>query len=253
MEKVEQLDVYIRRMERSLLDKVFFMDKIFEPLETVLDFGCANGGLIRMMQLLFPEYSYIGYDISPEMIELATRSIEGAAFYTRWDDIACDPRKTLINISSTLHEVYHYGTEASVKEFWERVFGSGFRYIAIRDMMLSGDIDPVPDAEDMARTRALLPEKLADYEKVWGPITDRANMIHYLLKYRYEENWEREVRENYLPITREALLEMIPDDYEIVYQEHYTLPFIRHQIRKDSGIILNDHTHFKLLLKLKDE
>ena len=58
-------------------------------------------------------------------------------FYKEWNEIAMDPKETLINISSTLHEVYSYGTEASVAEFWERVFGSGFKYIAIRDMMVS--------------------------------------------------------------------------------------------------------------------
>lgn len=249
MEKVTDLDVYVRRMEKSLLDKVFFIDKIFEPIDTVLDFGCANGVLIKMMQMLFPEYRYIGYDISEDMIEKARETIQDARFYTDWNAIDVCPEQTLINISSTLHEVYHYGTKESVDEFWDRVFGSGFKYIAIRDMMLSGRIEPLADASDVARARELYPEKLAEYESIWGSIHTRANLIHYLLKYRYTENWEREVRENYLPLTKEELLAKIPPEYEIVYQEHYTLPFIKHQVKKDSGIVLDDCTHFKILLK----
>ncbi len=152
------------------MDKLFFIDKISEPIDTVLDFGCANGILIRAMQYMFPEYSYVGYDISEDMIEKA---------------------------------------------------------------------------------RALFPEKLAEYESIWGSIDKRFNLIHYLLKYSYTENWEREVRENYLPVTVEKLLPLIPDDYEIVYSEHYVLPYIKLKIKHDCGIVLKDATHFKVLLMKK--
>ena len=249
MEKVNNLDVYVNRMEKSLLDKLFFMDKVFEPIDTVLDFGCANGVLIKMMQMLFPEYAYVGYDISEEMIDRARKTLKGPRFYTDWDAIDCVPEKTLINISSTLHEVYHYGTSESIEQFWDRVFQSGFRYIAIRDMMLSDSIKLMSDEQDVVKARGLYPQKLTDYESVWGPVSIRFYLIHYLLKYRYTENWDREVRENYFPLTKETLLAKIPSHYEIVYQEHYTLPYIKHQVQKDCGIVLNDCTHFKILLK----
>ena len=251
MDKVSDLSGYVQRMAKSLLDKLFFMDKIFEPPETVLDFGCANGVLIKMMQQLFPEYKYIGYDISEDMVEIARKNVENAAFYTDWNSISCDPDKTLLNISSTIHEVHHYGTPESVEEFWQRVFGSGFRYIAIRDMMLSDHIKLMSDEGDLQKVRTLFPEKLQEYESLWGPVSIRFNLIHYLLKYRYTENWEREVRENYLPVTKEALLAKIPENYEIIYQEHYTLPFVKQQIKKDCGIELVDFTHYKILLKKK--
>lgn len=252
MEKVTDLTGYINRMEKSLLDKMFFMDKLFDPIETILDFGCANGVLIRALSFLFPEHKYVGYDISREMIDLAKQTVPDADFYDTWDDMQISFENTALNISSTLHEVYSYGTEESVNEFWDRVFNSGFKYIAIRDMMLSNEIKLMSDIEDVNSARKLFPEKLAEYESLWGPITIRFNLIHYLLKYRYTENWDREVRENYLPVTKEELLSRIPDNYEIIYKEHYTLPFIKQQIQKDSGINLNDFTHFKLLLKKKD-
>lgn len=251
MEKVLDINGYVHKMEKSLLDKMFFMDKIFDSVENIVDFGCANGVLIRTLNYLFPEYNYIGYDISDEMINMAKAEVPGCTFCSRWEDIDVSFENSLLNISSTLHEVYSYGTEESVNEFWDRVFSSGFKYISIRDMMLSDKIEPVSNEEDVAKARTLFPEKLAQYESIWGPIGTRFNLIHYLLKYRYTENWEREVRENYLPITVQTLLSKIPPEYEIVYQEHYVLPFVKQQIRKDSGITLNDSTHFKLLLKLK--
>lgn len=252
MERVLDLDGYVQKMEKSLLDKMFFMDKLFEPVDSIVDFGCANGALIRALEYLFPEYRYIGYDISEEMVELARSAVPAASFYSRWEELPVSFDKALLNISSTLHEVYSYGTPESVEQFWDRVFHSGFRYIAIRDMMLSDGIKLMADGEDVRRAKTLSPDKLAQYENIWGPINIRFNLIHYLLKYKYDRNWQREVRENYLPITVEELLSRVPDHYEIIYREHYTLPYIKQQIRKDCGIDLQDHTHFKLLLKRID-
>lgn len=251
MEKVSNLEVYVQRMQKSFMDKMFFIDKIFEPIDAILDFGCANGVLIRAMQYLFPEYAYVGYDISEDMIEKAKELLPECKFYKNWEEIDLDPKETLINISSTLHEVYSYGNEASVAEFWDRVFGSGFQYIAIRDMMVSKTATGKADPSDVEKARGLYPEKLAEYESIWGSIEERFNLIHYLLKYSYTENWEREVNENYLPITVEELTALIPEEYEVVYSEHYVLPYVKQQIKRDSGIELKDATHFKILLKKK--
>lgn len=253
MQEVTDLKGYVQKMEKSLLDKMFFMDKMFDPVENILDFGCANGVLIRALSYLFPEHNYVGYDISDEMIALSRKMAPDASFYKNWDEIPIEPQNTVLNISSTLHEVYSYGTEESIDEFWHRVFHSGFKYIAIRDMMLSDGIKLMSDESDIRKVRNLRPERLREYESIWGPISIRFNMIHYLLKYRYNENWDREVRENYLPITVESLLEKIPSNYEIIYMEHYTLPFVKQQVKKDCGVILRDATHFKLLLKISDQ
>jgi len=252
MDKLNDLEVYVQRMQKSFMDKMFFIDKIFEPVDTILDFGCANGVLIRAMKYLFPEHTYIGYDISDEMIKKARELLPECGFYTKWDDMKTDPKSTLINISSTLHEVYSYGTEASVAEFWERVLHSGFKYIAIRDMMVSEKMEPLSDNGDVNLARQLYPEKLSEYESIWGSIEDRHNLIHYLLKYSYTENWDREVRENYLPITVEELMSRIPEDYEVIYSEHYVLPYTKQQVKRDSGIDLKDATHYKILLKKKE-
>ena len=115
----------------------------------------------------------------------------------------------------------------------------------------SHNILSYPEYSDVEKARKLYPEKLAEYESIWGSIEERFNLIHYLLKYSYTENWEREVNENYLPLTVEALLRKIPEEYDIVYSEHYVLPYVKQQIKRDSGIDLKDATHFKILLKRK--
>lgn len=86
---------------------------------------------------MFGEYRYIGYDISDAMLSAACENVPSAEFYSDWNEIKVDFADSLLNISSTLHEVYSYGTKTEIDEFWKRVFGSGFKYITIRDMMLS--------------------------------------------------------------------------------------------------------------------
>ncbi len=252
--QISDMSIYINRMQKSVLDKMFFIDKVFEPFSTIVDFGCANGELIKARKSLFCDYRYIGYDISEDMIAEARKNLPGDEFYSDWNGIEADFSDSLLNISSTLHEVYSYSTESEIELFWERVFGSGFKYIAIRDMMLS-DING--SAADLLQYNAVVndkkyAEKLKDYESVWGKIKTQHDLVHYLLKYKYTENWEREVRENYVPITLEQLYGKIPDNYEVTYVQHFTLPYTAWQIKKDFNIDLTTPTHIKIILKRKD-
>jgi hypothetical protein len=75
--------------------------------------------------------------------------------------------------------------------------------------------------------------------------------VHFLLKYRYTKNWAREVKENYLPLTYEALLALIPAEHDPHYVDHFILPFARQEARKDLGIDIVDNTHIKLILERK--
>lgn len=252
MEKIKDYAIYNYRMKKSLLDKMFFLDKFFEPIETIVDFGCADGELIEEMKHLFPDYRYIGYDIEEEMLKIAREKNEDVEFYDKWKDIKVDFNKSLLNISSTIHEVYSYGTEEDIKVFWNNVFNSGFKYICIRDLMISENLTQNVKDEDIETIRKYNPKTLKEYEDIWGSIKDKKNFVHYLLKYKYIENWSREVRENYFPITLEKLLSLIPNNYRITYSDHYTLLYTSHQIKTDFGIKLDEKTHFKLILKKID-
>lgn len=249
--RIADLDMYLTRMQRSLLDKMFFIDKVFEPFTHIVDFGCANGELIKALQTMCGTYTYVGYDIAAEMIDAARKNVPQARFTTQWQALDVPFESALLNISSTLHEVYSYGTAQDVEQFWERVFGSGFRYVTIRDMMVSEREDRTADADALCAVRVdtVYSRQLADYEQVWGPIETQHSLVHYLLKYKYTNNWDREVRENYLPLTVEALLRRIPANYRIVYQDHSTLPFAAWQIRKDFGVRLQTPTHLKIILE----
>ena len=196
-----------------MIDKMFFIDKIFEPIDTIVDFGCANGELIKMLQYYFDEYSYVGYDISEKMVLAAKENVPGAVFCSDWDSISIPFDRSLLNISSVIHEVYSYCAPDEIALFWSRVFESGFRYITIRDMMLSQSCLNTPAGESdlgMIRSNRQYLRHFEDFESIWGRIKTEKQMVHYLLKYSYTQNWEREVREDYLGLTLEEHYARIP-------------------------------------------
>lgn len=250
--KIADLNIYLTRMQRSILDKMFFIDKVFEPFENILDFGCANGELIKAMLPMFPDYNYFGYDISSEMIKAARENVSEAKFYDDWNAVGIPFEKSLINISSTIHEVYSYCTPEDIDIFWQRVFESGFRYVAIRDMMFSEKADRKADDEQLAAVRNSVYAKwLGSFEAVWGGVETQRQLVHFLLKYKYTQNWDREVHENYFPVSLEEFMRRIPQSYRIVYEDEFTLPYTSWQIRNDFGFELKDHTHLKLILERK--
>ena len=53
----------------------------------------------------------------------------------------------------------------------------------------------------------------------------------------YVENWGREVREDYLPLSVEEVRRLVPADrYGVVCFEHFVLPFLREQVARDFGV-----------------
>ena len=82
-----------------------------------------------------------------------------------------------------------------------------------------------------------------------GPVTRQRNLVHYLLKYRYSLNWQREVSENYIPLNTQQFRNLIPAGYEIDYDVEYLLPFIKRKVLEDFGIALKDSTHLKVVVR----
>ncbi len=253
-ENLVNLASYNAGMKKSMMDKLFFMDKV--DAEIFVDYGCANGVLIQFLHNLFPEFEYVGFDISEDMIKEAKRNNPNIAnnFFTDWDALQSyvkgTGKKSAVLLSSVIHEVYSYGTINDVDSFWTRVFRDGFDYIVVRDMMPSVTMNKSSDINDIAKVyRKADRKQLFDFQQTWGNVENNKNLIHFFLKYQYGDNWDREVKENYLPLNREQFLSMLPDNYEISFHEHYILPFLFNQVKKDFGVEIKDNTHLKLILK----
>ena len=261
--QITKYDQYNERMSRGMLDKIFFVDKV--DAHAFVDFGCADGTLFKYMRLYLPEALFVGYDSDKEMCEKAQTSCNDkesrgyTAVYNHWADVVNEiqrakgnKQKTCLILSSVVHEVYHYSTPEAIDEFWKNVFDTGFDTIVLRDMIPSESVDRQADIADVAKVLHKYREtkELKDFERRWGSIQGNKNLLHFLLKFKYTTpNWEREVKENYLPLYWEDLMAMLPPTYDVLYHEHYALPFLKRSIRQEFGIELKDATHLKLILE----
>ena len=257
--KIENYSVYNDRMRRSMWDKAFFMDKV-PGTELIVDFGCADGSLIRFLHSLFPAMQYIGFDIDPAMVERANAQrrentwffADEEALLEKIEALRCERRRITVNFSSVMHEIFHYDCDrAMITRLIEKISP---RYLVVRDMLYDSADEGarVPPAA-VERLRLRLPEKqIADFESRWGSIALRKNLAHFILKYKYTENWERECAENYFSYTLRELYAMLDPQglYTPVLLHKYILPWCRYDAQNMLGIEMGHEmtTHFSLIL-----
>lgn len=276
----DNLQSYNTSMAKAMNDKMFFVEKLPQDKHYIfVDFGCADGTMINnLIDVYGPHHIYVGYDCSQTMIDLAKtnyrENADSAVFTTNWDKVTSTlkvPRDcdycTVIILSSVIHEVYSYSTgENDIKEFWNRVKNSGFDYIVVRDMMARKHMDRSAEDSDeykkitnklfynmYTRTDAeycLTRKMLKEFEEIHGSIKNMKNLIHFLLKYRWRTNWEREKNENYFPIYVEDFLKIIKEPlYQLIFFENFRVRFLDDCFRKDFDIQLEDNTHIKAIFK----
>jgi len=253
---ISDIDVYNRRMEIGWKDKLFWIDKIYP--DVVVDFGCADGSMISKIKLNRPNIKLIGYEPDHKMLSLARYHFKNTDVFLsdNWDEITKELfkyRRPALLLSSVIHEVYSYSDSLSIRDFWKnKVFNNNFKWICIRDMMPSsaemrGNFDFLSDVKNVREN--IDPYLLNSYESIWGKIDNSySTFIHFLLKYKYIENWNREVAENYFPLSIEGLHSMIPNGYQIIYQKSFILPHFNSQLRNDFNITAKANTHTKIII-----
>lgn len=253
MTNIKNIDVYNFNMRKSIQDKIFFSDKVDDNIDTIFDYGCADGSVLGFLREMFPSFNLVGYDNNPDMIDIAKKNNPKVEFYSEESAAIASiiPQSTCLNLSSILHEIHTYCQNEG--EIYSRINAIGFRYIAIRDMCLSKSNFKSSDISDVIRIRSNYDsKKISQFEDIFGSIDIQFNLLHFLLKYRYVENWEREVEENYVGYLSHEIYNIFKENYEIEYVDHYTLPFLSQCVKRDFGISLKDKTHIKVLLKRKN-
>ena len=250
MEEIKNIKSYNEEMVKSLIDKIYFIDKT--DANFFVDYGCADGTLIKFLNNLFPGKTYWGYDVNQEMLKIAKDNISASniTFSNKLPPTRTTNKiKMCFILNSVIHEVYSYGPE-NVSSFWQQLWDYGPDYIAIRDMMVSGKTSRPAPAKSVARVRQIMSKNIIDqWEAQWGSLDENWSLIHFFLTYKYQKNWDREYRENYLPLSYESLLNLIPPEYDIHYVNHYSLPYLVGEVWKDFYIQLQDPTHIQLILR----
>lgn len=246
---MNDINIYNERMRKSLMDKIFFVDKV--DATVFVDFGCADGSMIKLLNSMFPEYYYIGYDNNPEMIRLADSNVNStnAEFYSDWDKLCTSlalnykGEKSCLILSSVLHEV------EDKAGFFDFLNLKLFNYVAIRDMMY----EELPTSKLLMDTiYKQLPDNIKSHfgSEIWYGY----NMVQSMFKSYYKENIETEILEDYFSFNQNHML-VLQHKYSLipVYEYHYLLPYWKQTIKKDFGVDLTGiKTHVQLIYEIAE-
>ena len=250
----KSIDSYNNAMAQSIEDKLFFLEKLPKEDYLFVDFGCADGTLINELQKLVPGSSFVGYDPSEEMLQRARLKTPTVKYTNDWYEVIMEikhsSKKSVLILSSVIHEVYSYAeSEQDIVNFWSRVQHTGFDYVVVRDMIPDKSIDRESEPEEEIKIlRRCNRDQLFEFESHFGLVSNNQNLVHFLLKYRYTVNWDREVNENYFPIYKDEFLEKF-SGFELTYIQPFKVVFLMCCIKKDFDIWLKDDTHIKAVFK----
>lgn len=240
--------VYNAQMVKSAYDKLGFVDKVFD-VEAVLDFGCADGSITEMIRIFFPEALIVGYDKFQK-----NKSTPDIIYTQSWEKAKelVTGKKTILVMNSVVHEILNY--EEDPMGFLQEVFSYGFEYIWIRDLYIFQCNHDEEFVKLANKLRELYPEQVRDFEAIYGALAYPQNCLHFLLKFRYAENWKREVKEDYTLFMEKYsdIWDMLKVNYYSEFVEMYVLPHTRKVNKDEFGIDL-EHcatTHFKGLFRL---
>ena len=256
MTKINNFNTYNNEMIKSMEDKMHFSRTYLTDIKHLVDFGCANGVFLSFTHSGNHNLDLIGIDMNYDMIKEARKKLPSATFIMSTRPIVNSTfhyRESALNLGSVLHEVYFYQDEENINQFWDDVTNSGYKYIFIRDMIsnLNDERANIVDVEKV-RNRIEYADRIKKFEDYHGSIDYQKNLIHFLLKYRFKLNWNREVKEDYLPLSGSDIVDKLKDNYDIIYRKEYVLPFVKSQAFNDFGINIVDDTHIKLVARRKD-
>jgi SAM-dependent methyltransferase len=244
-------EIYLQRMSKPLREKLRVARYLPAEAERILDVGCADGTVTLALAEMFPQRRFLGIDLDGGFVErarkaAADRKIANAAFervYLR-ELLPRKERYDAVIFVSVLHEFFTYGEGVSsvlkaLADAHELLRAGG--EIVIRDMILEEytkhtRFQTRAIAAKVAADRGMH-RLIADFVNQFGPLDSLYNLNHFLLKYMYEENWERESREHYVPVTFEQYQQLFGLlGMELQLRDSYLLPFLRDKWIADFGL-----------------
>lgn len=262
MENIVNIHDYNTAMQKTLLDKIWFLDKIDNSIKYIFDFGCADGSLTSFINDMFPNhFEFFLIDNNPEMLKIANDNLQGSnspiTFHccnsideaiAQCDDI----RNSVLVLNSVIHEILSYCNYEEQMSLFHQFFYNPFGYIAIRDMHLFNIPHFSIDSTDIE-----VFQKFLDFVSNFTPngMTMQQMQLEFLLKTDYFNNWEREKKERYLWDWIEIVQGYTMGIYENIYEEDFSLPYHRRKWYKKFGVSQTNKiaTHKKLLLKTIDK
>lgn len=273
--KIQDIKSYQDGLNKNLNDKIdFFINQIDSDIDYIIDFGSANGSLMQKVIEMHDNIKVVCIDNNRKMRKLCYKNMkEYKQFISVYKSLksferhnSINYKKTVIILSSVVHELFYYLTESKAKKLLYEVFNKGFSKIIIRDMSVSSNTDIFFNDKcqyyknfyDKINKEIYLNKSWKFYLKKCKINEIKLNdVIQFLFKYQYSNpsknliaNWERECKLNYFPLKYEELRKMYMSFgkmYDISYEQHYIPNYIYNSILEDFKISLKDLTHYKLI------
>ena len=241
---------YYKRMGSNMLEKLDYILPHLSKFDIVVDFGCANGMTTELMAAEFPNINFLGIDLAPIVRNNNANNepVKNVAYMTVGDYIelgverAIHVMKVGVIFSSVTHELFSFlGLEDSI----ELVFNTfNADTIFIRDMYCEADYT--------MESTLLKDNYTEEFEEKWG-FNSGKDIAHFLLKVRYKNNWEEELREDYFATDWEAIIDLgAAKEYKVTYDESYMNEYLHGKIIEEEGEDLKEYTnttHRKLILE----
>ncbi len=265
-------DIYLANMAKSFKDKAWFLKYLPKDVTMIVDFGGGAGEFVEYCnKQLKGTVKYVVIDNNRTFLSQAeSKGFECFESLQELREEKGDELKNaLLVLSSVIHEVYSYKDDFydDVGVFWSDIKKCNFKCIAIRDMSMSVNVfkDLPVDAilwvyqnifksNDIEYKGKPFSEITTSFEEVWGDLCDvelkKVNvkqLIHFLIKYRYQENWQREVHEDYLPVTQDKLEKWLTSfmSYSFKHKESSHLEFYDKCWAKDFKLNRPDNNGYR--------
>lgn len=258
----KHLETYIEGLQKTLNDKLFFvkyLPKDFFNKKIVVDFGCGDGSVLEYIHKNYKPDQIIAVDINPNMREIVRNRIPSAIcfstiqnadqFLNAYIKDSTKKKEVVVIATSVLHEI-GLDMQLVFKNFCKKYSC----YLIVRDMCV--DVETLDENSYTVPLMAKIvasayPKHLSEFIATYG-FTKRA-LLHYLLKYTYVENWETEIKENYLSIKWEWLDEI---KSKTIYDNKYIQEWRKNQVMKDFDIDISQYTtctHRELIFKVGED
>lgn len=236
------------RMSKPLQEKLKISKYIPKEAKTVLDVGCADGTVTIALAEMFPHIKFVGIDINKDFIEIASKKAEGKKnvsfenLYLR-ERLSTKERFDVVLFCSVLHEFYTYGEGIStvvkaLADAHEILKSKGT--LIIRDMIFYDYANQsqlwLKEMIEKVKARNETRKLFFDFEKIFKEVVNIKALNHFLLKYMYADNWDREGRENYVPVCFEEYDQMFKLlGMKVLFQRSSTIPYLKNKWQADFG------------------
>ena len=235
--------IYLSRMKKSMTrkEKLFFLDYLnMKEFDAVVDYGGADGTLLSIVK------EFVRPDCELYCIDEYTYGITNHTYNITDNRITYGDeaqamgwtigKKYLLIFSSVLHEMAALPALGLIL---------GAQAVAIRDMNFDKLLVDEPHRKEIEGIRAQLRNAYTTYET-----PTLADAYQLLLKYTYEENYEKESAEDYFCNLAKSLIDRLfvwQKTFKCLCHQTYILPYIKRRVKKDWGIEMKYPTHLKSL------